>query len=319
MPKNYFNIADKPILGQHLKELTSLTKNDAAYIRICESIEKRRLESFTFRLQHSSVGETINIITAYPIYDGVLYIGSMIIISDITEQENLREKLNFSERLGSVGLLAAGVSHEINNPLEIIMNEVDYLRRVLPEGIHDSVLNNIEDEIESIDQIVSSLASFSDNSSTKIEKINLTLLLEHILRLVKHNAVQRNIALNFNAPADHVILNCNKTEIKQIILNLVKNSFEAIHKDGKLEISLSKNNIDNESWITMIVRDTGPGISDDDQKNIFLPFFSKKTSTGSNMGLGLSVSYGIINKMNGKISVENHPEGGCMFTILLPE
>lgn len=316
--KRYFSIGDLPVLGQPLMNLTTLTKNIEIYKQICTSMEKRQLESFTSRLKHSENKETINIITVFPIYDGVLYIGSMIIISDITEQETLREKLDFSERLGSVGLLAAGVSHEINNPLEIIMNEVDFLRKTLPKGIHNNVLDNIEEEVESIEHIVSNLAAFSDNTSRHNEKLDLNLLLIHILSLVKHNASQRNIEINFQAPNLPVMLTCNKTEIKQIILNLVKNSFEAIHTDGYLDISLSAETIDNSDWAKLIFRDTGSGISEEDRKNIFLPFFSKKASSGSNMGLGLSVSYGIINKMNGRISVQNHPDGGCIFTILLP-
>ncbi len=316
--KNYFSIGDTPALGIPLKKLDIITSNDKLYEQIRASMDKRRLETFTTRLKHHDGRETINFVTVYPIYDGVLFIGSMIIISDITEQESLREKLDFSERLGSVGLLAAGVSHEINNPLEIIMNEVDYLRKTLPEGEQQTVLDNIEEEVGSIEQIVSSLATFSDSSAPKTEDLDLTPLLTHILNLVKHNAVHRNIIISFTAPDEKMMLSCNRTEIKQIILNLIRNSFEAIHTDGMLEASLSKTVIDNKSWIMLIFRDTGPGINDDDAKKIFLPFFSKKTASGNNMGLGLSVSYGIINKMNGKISVENHPDGGCKFTILLP-
>lgn len=316
--KSYFSIGDNPVIGNPILELSAFKINESLYEQICISMGKRRLESFSSRILHPDGIETINIITIYPIHDGVLYIGSMIIIADITEQENLREKLDFSERLGSVGLLAAGVSHEINNPLEIIMNEVDYLRRLLPNKEHHAVLNNIEEEVGSIEQIVSSLAAFSDNSLSRSEELDLTPLLTHILKLVKHNAVQRNIEINFTPPENKVMLECNKTEIKQIILNLIKNSFEAIHTDGKLDINLSIESSGNEYWVKLEVRDTGPGISEEDKKNIFLPFFSKKTATGSNMGLGLSVSYGIINKMNGKIMVENHPKGGCVFTILLP-
>ncbi|MDC7226291.1 MAG: ATP-binding cassette domain-containing protein [Spirochaetales bacterium] len=317
--KAYFSIGDTPLLGSKLMNIKALTDNAGLYEQLYSSMEKHRLESFTTRLTHPNGKETINVITVYPIYDGVLFIGSMIIISDITKEENLRQKLDFSERLGSVGLLAAGVSHEINNPLEIIMNEVEYLRRLLPEEKHRKVLNNIEEEVDSIEQIVSSLAAFSDNSQTKVEEIDLNSLLSHIINLVKYNAVQRNIDIQFSTPEEPVMLSCNRTEIKQIVLNLIKNSFEAIHSDGTLEIKLSKESMINTSWIKLVVRDTGPGISEEDKKNIFLPFFSKKTSNGINMGLGLSVSYGIINKMNGKISVENHAEGGCIFTIRLPE
>ena len=320
--KSYFNIGDTPALGKPLKDFVIFNSNSELYEQICDTMEKRRLESFTSMLIHPDKSKTINIITVYPIHDGVLFIGSMIIINDITEQEQLRERLDFSERLGSIGLLAAGVSHEINNPLEIILNEVDYLRRMLqetqPNGEHLAVLHNIEEEVGSIEYIVSSLATFSDSSASKTEELDITPLLSHILKLISYNAKQRNISINFTAPKQEMRMKCNRTEIKQIILNLVKNSFEAIHTDGKLDVKLKSIKTSEGEWIKLSIRDSGPGISEDDKKKIFLPFFSKKTSSGSNMGLGLSVSYGIINKMNGKITVENHPNSGCIFTILFP-
>ncbi len=316
--KTYFSIGDKPVIGQSIDEFFNLNGNPEILESVFESLKKRQLETFTVRLKHNSGNETINTITTYPIYDGTMYIGSMIIVGDITEQESLREKLNFSEKLGSVGLLAAGVSHEINNPLEIIVNEIDYLRTMLPDGRLDKVLDNIEEEVESIVQIVSNLVSFSDSASEKTEVIDLSEVLGHIIQLISYNAKKRNIEINYSDPESAVLVACNRTEVKQIILNIIKNSFEAVNSEGRLEISLTSVSEGGISYAKMVFRDTGPGISEDDKKNIFLPFFSKKNATGNNLGLGLSVSYGIVNKMNGKITVENHPESGCVFTILIP-
>ncbi len=317
--KSYFHIKEVSMLGNPLVELEVFSTDKELYKQICASMNKRELDSFTTRIKHSDNTETINIITISPIHDGIIYIGSMIIINDITEQEILREKLNFSERLGSIGLLASGVSHEINNPLEIIMMEVEYLRKKYRSKDSQLVFDNIEEELMSIDQIVHSLAAFSDSSSSNFEIINLTLLFKNILKLVEYNAIQRDISINFNASEEEIFLKCNKTEVKQIILNLVKNSFEAMHSGGILDVCLCRKEIDGRNWIKIVCRDTGPGICEEDKLKIFLPFFSKKTASGKNMGLGLSVSYGIINKMNGEITVKNHPEGGCVFTILLPD
>lgn len=316
--KNYFNIGDTPAIGRSLSDFFTLNSSSDIAGTIIESIERRRLESFTVRLKLHAHSETINTVTTYPIHDGALYIGSMIILGDITEQEKLREKLTFAEKLGSVGLLAAGVSHEINNPLEIILNELDYVRKLLPSGEANDILTNIEEEVESIEQIVSNLAAFSDSSADKTEPIDINSQLTRILELVKHNAVQRNIRIIYDPPEAPVFLNANKTEIKQVILNIVKNSFEAIHKDGTLEARLFTESSEKGNIIKLIFIDSGPGISEEDRHSIFLPFFSKKHSSGTNMGLGLSVSYGIINKMKGKITVENSPFGGCIFTISLP-
>ena len=316
--KTYFNIGDTPIIGHKLKEFFAIDNNEDVLPLIKDSISRRRLESFTVRLKIGNGKETINTVTTYPIHDGALYIGSMIIIGDITEQENLREKLSMSEKLGSIGLLAAGVSHEINNPLEIIMNELDYLRKIIPGEHADEVIGNIEAEIESIQHIVSSLATFSDNSVQKIEVIDINSHLSRILNLVKHNALQRNIKITYAAPPHPVTIRADRTEIKQVILNFIKNSFEAIHEDGRIRITLLNEINDGSKSVKLVFADSGPGINEEDQKKIFLPFFSKKHSSGNNMGLGLSVSYGIINKMNGNISVRNSTDGGCVFTISLP-
>ena len=315
--KKYFNLIDTPVISRYIGEILELNGNSTAFEIIKESLVKRKFESYNLRLFLPTKKETINIITTYPIYDESMYIGSMIIIDDITEQEKLREKLSFSEKLGSIGLLAAGVSHEINNPLEIIINEIGYLRKKI-DSRYLQVLDNVEEEIESIVQIVSDLASFSTSTTRKEEILDIVPMINRILKLVKINADQRDIAIQYTNKETYLPIKGNRTEIKQIILNIIKNSFEAIKAKGELIVSLSTIQNREENLVQIQFTDTGPGIKENDQNNIFLPFFSNKGYSEKNMGLGLSVSYGIINKMNGTISLKNHPDGGCIATIQLP-
>ena len=106
---------------------------------------------------------------------------------------------------------------------------------------------------------------------------------------------------------------------KQVVLNLIKNSFEAMPEGGDLTVATADSRAEEPSRVEITVRDTGCGIRDQDIKEIFVPFYSTKHGSSTNLGLGLSVSYGIIRKYNGTIDVKNLPGGGCQFSIILPK
>ncbi|HEC61925.1 MAG TPA: PAS domain S-box protein [bacterium] len=178
---------------------------------------------------------TINNIKIYPIFDGVFLIGSIIIIEDITEQEKLREQFILSEKLASVGLLAAGVAHEINNPLEIIYNYLKYLKFNTSDNDLRETVDDLHEEIASISNIVSNLITFSDSKKSGNEDIELNELIEKMVKLVKFNAQKKNIKINFSSAKETIRMRANKNEIKQVILNLMKNSFDASQKEYILD------------------------------------------------------------------------------------
>ncbi|MEW5815996.1 MAG: ATP-binding protein, partial [Spirochaetota bacterium] len=261
---------------------------------------------------------TINNIKIYPIYDGVFLIGSIIIIEDITEQEKLREQFILSEKLASVGLLAAGVAHEINNPLEIIYNYLRYLKFNLDNKILKETVDNLNEEITYISNIVSNLITFSDSNTICDEEIDLNELFKRMINLVKYNARNKNIKVNFKTSQNVIKMKADKNEIKQVILNLMKNSFEAMPGGGNIYITTTQNKSNNSEFIVITFRDTGSGIKGNNPGDIFLPFYTTKKASRENLGLGLSVSYGIIKKYNGNISVKNLEGSGCQFKITIP-
>ena len=249
-----------------------------------------------------------------PIFDGPDFIGFILAIEDVTEQEVTREKLFMTENLASVGLLSAGVAHEINNPLEIIMNSVDYLSYHIEEDALNRKIGSIKNEVQSISKIISNLVGITHKKAFKTEKFSLNDLIRNLIDLLNQSAVERGIDIDFDEQSEDYFIEADITEIKQVVLNLVKNSFEAIGSKGRIRIRLER--LDEET-VAIEFEDDGPGIDENQIKNIFIPFYSSKITEDHNQGLGLYISYRIVRKYNGNISFTNLSQG-CRFTVTLP-
>lgn len=314
--KHYFGLKDTDYFNMPLCEF--FVQNQKVFELIRPVLTSQQETTFYNLTLHVNDVEMVTNIRMYPVYDETFFIGSFLIIEDVTEQEKLREQFMFSEKLASVGLLAAGVAHEINNPLETLYNYLEYVRIKFQHQELLTTLDRMEEEITSISQIVSNLVTFTGDMQKTIEYFDLNELLTGIINLVKYNAKYRKIRIDFQYDADNIMINANKTEIKQVILNLMKNSFEAMPAGGSLLIKTEQILHHDAPSARMIFQDTGCGISDHALKDIFLPFYSTKKERDDNMGLGLSVSYGIIKKYKGTITVENTQGAGCRFTIIIP-
>ncbi len=316
--QHYFHLTQKNYRNLLLDDLFS-SDNQKALSLIKEAILSKRQETFYNVPLVIDFIKSITNITVLPIYDGAFPIGHITIIEDVSKQEKLRQQVILSEKLASVGILAAGVAHEINNPLEIIYNHLNYLRFNLDRDQLNQTVAHIEEELEDIKQIVSNLISFSDSSKMVSETFELNQLIGSIINLIRFNAKKQNIKIDYKPAAAPIHVNANINEIKQVLLNLLKNSFEATQSGGKIDIRTRRTETENRPCASIIFMDNGMGIEDDNPDNIFLPFYSTKKGNGTNLGLGLSVSYGIIKKYNGSISVKNMKRGGCRFKIILPE
>jgi PAS domain S-box-containing protein len=315
--KEYFDIGDSNYLNMMMDRV--LTDNNRAVLTLIEEGLKQRRDSVYYNVPLFRKNGTAHTnIRIHPLYDETFLIGHNVVIEDITEQEKLREQVVLSEKLASVGLLSAGVAHEINNPLEIIANDIEYmkLKATHPEVLE--TLNELEGEFHSISQIVNDLVTFSDSNRALTEIVDINELIAGILNLVKHSAKHRNITMHFERMEEPLEVHINRTEIKQVILNLIKNSFEAMPEGGELIVRTAESRTCDSCQAEITVQDTGCGIPAQGAKDIFVPFYSTKRGSNMNMGLGLSVSYGIISKYNGSISVKNRDGAGCQFTIVLP-
>ncbi len=313
----FFNIHADELFNHPLIDLFG-ERNDLLLVKINEALgENIANRLFNVELVINDEPRTCNI-TMYPIFEGLSSIGNIIIIEDITEQEQLRERAYLADNLASLGLLASGVAHEINNPLEVLFNKIDYFKAMEADTTHIQYLNDIEEELEAIAYITGNLLSYSRDSNRELESVDLNELISSILKLVYHHAANNRIRLIFLPSADRISLEANRTELKQIVLNLVRNSFEAMGAGGELELATEVAEEGGQSTAVIRTRDTGTGITAKNPGDIFLPFYSTKKGTSKNVGLGLYTAYMLVKKYHGGIRVENLFPCGCRFTVTLP-
>ena len=270
----------------------------------------------------NSSGEEIPVeITGSIIYKDDKEVATTAIFKDLrrrieTEKrlEKTRMQLLQSEKLASIGRLAAGVAHEINNPLGgIIM----YSHLVLEELPKDSSLkNNLEKVIiqaERCEKIVKGLLSFSRQHELEIESVDMNGIIEESLSFVESQALFQNIEIIKAFDPDLPPIIADKSQLQQVVINLALNAANAMKGKGKLTINSSSCN----GFVELKFTDTGCGITPENLEKIFEPFFTTQ-SDKDGAGLGLAVSHGIITKHKGTISVNSMVNEGTTFTIRLP-
>jgi len=229
------------------------------------------------------------------------------------DEENikLREELQKTEKLKAVATLAAGMAHEIKNPLTSIKTFTEFIdkKKDDPEFI-EKFKKIVGDEVDRINYIVKQLLEFSKPSELKLQKTNINELLDETLNLLYNDCLKHSIKIEKNYCLSPMI-RIDPTQMKQVFLNLLLNTIDAMPDGGTVIVSTKITN----NTLQIIVKDTGKGIDKDDIKHIFDPFFSKKDG---GTGLGLSVVHGIIEKHGGKISVGSIVNKGSSFIITLP-
>jgi PAS domain S-box-containing protein len=315
--KDLFGLHDRGNAGMSLANLFPIGNGKCLRLLLKAVTLKRQSSHYQVPLRLGG-RETVNTVIVYPIFEGTHLIGNIIIIDDVTRQERLREQVVLSENLASVGLLAAGVAHEINNPLDIMGYYLENIRfNAENQSVRDAV-QALEEEIGSIAHIVGNLISFSDKKGGVRDEFDIVALVRDLVSLVAYNAKKGGIAILLQAPPQPIRICASRTEVKQVILNLVKNAFEAMPNGGTLTIGIERIAADGGERCSIVFDDTGTGIDDAAAGNLFLPFYSTKKGSGRNVGLGLSISYNILRKHGGTIAGTNRAEGGCRFIVTLP-
>jgi signal transduction histidine kinase len=231
------------------------------------------------------------------------------------------ERLETSSRLISVGRLAAGVAHEINNPLAVIgenaglIKDLFTLRKEYKQDKHlMELIDAVLESVERSGQITKELLGFARHFEPKITPIQLSKAVSDVLSFHRKEASYRNIDIHVDVPEDIPVIYSDHGRLQQILLNLINNAFQAMKNGGELDISVKK---EGERTVSIRVRDTGIGISPEDEKKIFEPFFTTKSPEGG-IGLGLSITFGLVRKLNGDISVQSKLGEGTTFVINLP-
>jgi signal transduction histidine kinase len=239
--------------------------------------------------------------------------GTIVVFDDITEKILLQQQLLTSEKLASIGILSAGVAHEINTPLTGISSYVQILQKKLSNTRHSRILGKIEAQTERVARIIKNLLNFARiPSESSFHRVNLKESLEEIISLIEYKLKTMHISLELNLSPVKPLWGEGE-RLQQVFINIILNAIDAMPKGGTLKIELSKMN--NEAIIK--IKDTGTGIKDQHLTHIFDPFFTTKGS-GKGTGLGLSISYAIIQEHEGHIAAESMSGKGSTFTIYLP-
>jgi two-component system, NtrC family, sensor kinase len=227
-----------------------------------------------------------------------------------------QEKLIRSDRLAMIGQLAAGVAHEINNPLaSILLFSRLVAQQVPPNGRVKENLDRIEKETKRCHSIVQSLLDFSRQHEPTVESVDINSLLDSTLKLFESQYLFHNIQLVKNLNPSLNAIQADPSQLQQVFMNIIINAVDAMKGKGRLTIETGFSSEDGQ--IDISISDTGCGIPSENISRIFDPFFTTK-GVGHGTGLGLSVSYGIIQRHNGDISVSSSPGVGSTFTITLP-
>jgi PAS domain S-box-containing protein len=238
------------------------------------------------------------------------------IAKDITHRKKMEQQLLQADRLASLGELSAGVAHEVNNPLGMILGYTQLLLRNEPENTQDfQDLKIIEKHARNCKTIVEDLLKFARNAETKKGALQVNDLLREVISVVEHQFKLDNVTIETKLDASIPALCADGEKLKQVFMNLLMNAKQAMEGQGQIRISTAHHPSRNE--VAVVVEDTGSGIPAEIIKKIFDPFFTTK-ATGEGTGLGLSVSYGIIKDHHGEIEVQSTPGKGSTFTITFP-
>jgi len=240
--------------------------------------------------------------------------GRLIIIDDITDRIRLEDQLIQNEKLTSIGLLAAGVAHEVNTPLAVISSYSQMLRKQIATGdARYKLLEKITAQTFRASEIVNNLLSFSRMNAAEFASIDIHKVINETLSLLEHPLKTSQIGVSANLLAEAPLVTGNSGKLQQVFLNLFLNARDAMPDGGVLGVRTAI--VDGR--IEIVVTDSGAGISREHIKKIYDPFFTTKTA-GKGTGLGLSVSYGIVQEHGGNISVESSVGRGTSFRLDFP-
>jgi two-component system NtrC family sensor kinase len=286
-----------------VSEITSHAKNDHV-----AGIYKFRLET------RANGRAVVNASIAPLVGKNGARLGRLILLDDITQRVRLEEQMVQTEKLTSLGLLAAGVAHEVNTPLAVISNYIQMLAKQIPaDDPRQQTIERIVKQTFRASEIVNNLLNFSRTGAAELIEVDINSVLEETLALVQHplKTAQVSVVKNYKEELPPVLGSI--TRLQQVFLNLFMNARDAMPQGGMLEVRTLAYN----GSVAIEVTDTGAGIPPENLQRIFDPFFTTK-ATGRGTGLGLSVSYGIIKEHAGKVDVRSTPGKGTSFRLEFP-
>jgi PAS domain S-box-containing protein len=297
----------KEIIGKKCYEIFHGTHQPQAACPHQKTVESR--EAFVQEFEDPFLGGTF-IMSCSPIFDVTgQFIGTVNILSDITELQNLRERVIKTERMAALGEVAARVAHEIRNPLVSLGGFARRLEKKLNGGLKEYA-DIIAKEVERLESILNEILSFVKETRVRKEPVDAQKLMEEVVSVMRSEIDDRGIALvqDFGEPIE---LYVDPNRVKDALLNVVRNAVQALEQKGTISLKIYRMN----KTCVMEIRDTGSGIAEEDLPFIFDPFYTtKKEGTG----LGLTITHRIIEEHDGRIEVESRAGEGSIFRLLIP-
>ena len=245
----------------------------------------------------------------------------------ISEEDRQRAELGHQmmqmEKMATVGRLAAGIAHEINNPLQMITSQAGWIGELLPEedraqvrniGEYEKAVEQIKHHVRRAGTITHRLLGFSRKISAEQQNVDINELMEETVSFIEREAQYNNVTIIRNYSPSLSTTMTDGPQLQQVFLNLINNAIDEIGPGGVIELTTA---MEKEKSIRIDIADNGHGIKPENLKKIFDPFFTTK-APGKGTGLGLYISYDIVKKLGGTISVANRNSGGAVFTIVLP-
>ncbi|MDB9822782.1 ATP-binding protein [Deltaproteobacteria bacterium] len=242
------------------------------------------------------------------------FLGFIILFRDLTEVRSLKKEIERSQRLASIGRLAAGVAHEIRNPLSSIKGFATYFKERYRTNPEDKKTAEIMvQEVERLNRVIGQLLEFARPVNIQKKPVAIKTLIQHSLKMVERDTADRNIMIHKDISPDLLDVSVDSDSINQVLLNLYLNAIDSMEHGGDLFVDARHCNESGRLKIT--IKDTGHGIDKKDMANIFDPYFTTKQS---GTGLGLAIVHKIIESHHGEVKIESEQGKGTTVTIFLP-
>jgi signal transduction histidine kinase len=245
----------------------------------------------------------------------VILAGASYMVNRIREADTQRMALlhnvEYTAKMASIGRLAAGVAHEINNPLAIINQKAGLMKDILAQN--ESIVDPILGSVDRCARITRRLLRFAKHIDIHPEPIRLELLVREVLGFLEKEADYRNLEISVDVQEGVPLIQSDRNRLQQVFLNIINNAFAAVEDGGRINIFIAR---EGDNHVSVTVRDNGVGIPEEMRRQIFEPFFTTKKKEGT--GLGLSITYGLVEKLGGKITVDSQVGEWTKFTVTLP-
>jgi two-component system sensor histidine kinase HydH len=240
-------------------------------------------------------------------------LGAMLLLRDLTQMQRLKEEVARSQRLAAIGSLAAGVAHEIRNPLSSIKGFATYFKDRYRDAPEDQKTAEIMiQEVDRLNRVIGQLLEFARPMTIEKRRVSLNPLIRHSLRLIEGDLLRKGIRIRQGPLCDPDEISLDPDRFQQVLLNLYLNAIEAMDDGGTLAVDCRK---EDRGWIRVTVSDSGRGIREEDLSRIFDPYF---TSKSSGTGLGLAIVHKIVESHGGEVLVRSAPGEGTEMTVRMP-